>query len=209
MSDDIEEIATEARKTFNFSETIKGGTRRSGAQKVYNDLKAAMLIGHATDITNNLGQVTGRDRKGVLGQIDEILSSDDEEADVTALQSQLSDLMLQLEMSALTFHLDAVPPLIEKVIKAKTRKEFAVKGGNVPDERLQELADKYTALMMGACITKVVTADGAESGKLTDAEAVDLVSYLHPSEFAKLDAKLREVQFEQAVSNQAVLDADF
>jgi len=208
MSDAVEDIATEARATFDFDDAIQGVTYRDGVQKVYRDSKTAQLIGHAIDLKNNLGQVVGRERKGLLGQIDAALA-EDAEADVSDLREELSGLMLKLELSALTFHIVAVPSMIEKVQKSKARKQFAIKGGNVPDEVLQNFADKYTALMFAACISKVVNADGAATGQLTVAQAEDLVSYLHPSEFKKLDAKLNEVQFEQAVSSQAVLDADF
>jgi len=208
MTDAIEELATSARKTFDFSEAIQGVTSREGTQKVYRDSKTAQAIGHAIDLKNNLDMVVGREQKGLLGKIDAALA-EDAEADVSALRDELGELMLALELSALTFHIRAVPPMIEKVQKSKARKEFAVKGGNVPEDQLPAFGDKYTALMFAACVVKVVNADGAETGQLTVAQAEDLVSYLHPSEFAKLDAKLREVQYEQAISNQAVLDADF
>ena len=208
MSDDIEEIATEARDTFDFDDAIQGVTYRDGVQKVYRDSKTAQLIGHAIDLKNNLGQVVGREQKGLLGQIDAALA-EDAEADVSDLRKELSELMLKLELSALTFHIVAVPPMIEKVQKSKARKQFAIKGGNVPEDKLAAFGDKYTALMFAACIGKVVNAEGAETGQLTVGQAEGLVSYLHPSEFAKLDAKLRDVQYEQSISDQAVLDADF
>jgi len=208
MSDDIEEIATEARKTFDLSDRLKKRRMRTDTQKVYTDEVLGNKLGWVKEVTNNFGMVVDTEHVGILGQIAEAKAADSD-ADVSKLREAAIDLKMELEQSALTFHLQAVPPIVAKVARRKARKVANVTGKNLTDEQTEDLTDAYMAQILSSVIVKVVDFDESESGALSVEQAGDLKDSLPPSEYEKLAAKLNDVQYRQAVGDQITADADF
>lgn len=204
MSEVVEEIVTEARKTFDLSARIKGRNLREGHVTVFTDEVAGAELGGDEEMKNAFGIVTGRNRWGALGDIAEAIAADSE-ADVTELQAAAEEAKAALEESALTFHLRAVPELVVKGARRAAKKAH----GTLPDA-VNEYNSTLYANLLASTIHKVVDADGAEqTGKLTVEAAADLEDYLPVHEYVKLVALLQEIQFKQAVSDSATGEASF
>ena len=205
---EIQDIATESRKTFDMMETIKGRTMKTGAVTVYTDEPLADELGGFEDLKNVAGFVVSRDRWGVLGEIDERLS-EDPKADIADLEAQAVELRVQLALTGIQFHLRAVPEIVSKVARRETMKALGIKG-KVPAGDEMHFDEVYRAHMLAKTIFKAVDAEGAESeGELSPKAAGDLEGYLPRSEFAKLYAKLQHVQFKQSISSSVTAESDF
>jgi len=208
MSDDLNEVVETARKTFDLSERLKGRGMRKGTQKVYTDEVLGNKLGWAKDLKNDLGMTVDHEWVGVLGSIARAISAD-KDADVSTLREEAIDLQVELEQSALTIHLQAVPPIIAKTARRKARKIAGISGKNLTDEQTEDLTDAYMAQMFANTIVKIVEFDESETGAINVGQAGELKDFLPPSEYEKLSVKLNEVQYRQAVGDQATADTDF
>ena len=205
---EIEAVAKEARKTFNLSDRLKGRTQRTGSVTVYLDEIAGQTLGGAEDIVNSLQMKVGRNRWGLLGEID-LAVFEEREEDIAALREKVDEVGFELYASAITFHLRAVPELITKKCSKDALASQGIKG-KVPDEKILEFNSSFNANMLAACIYKTVDAEGSISeGVLSNAEAEELENLLPRSEYAKLYSKLQEIQFKQAISDSATSSATF
>lgn len=203
MSEEIEGVVAEAKKSFNMVDRIKGRDMRVDSVTIYLDEPTGTALGGARDIKNAFQVVTGRDRWGVLGEIDAAIA-EDPAADVTELRNEAVELTKKLQESALTYHLHAVPDFIVKAARRSAKKAAGPRAQNSED-----YDDILYAHLIAAMIRKVVDADGAESGGVDFEGATVIQEYAPPHEYLRLLAKVNEVQFKQAVSDQVTGSADF
>jgi len=205
---DIDSVVADVKKTFDLTARLKGQGRREGAVTVFLDEVAADALGGSDDILNQFGLVTGKTNWGVLGDIVEALAVDPD-ADVSDMRETAINLEKKLRASALTFRLRAVPELIVKDARRKGLASFGSKG-KVPDESVMDFTSCMNAHLLAATIYQTVDAEGAEeNGKLDYEGAALLEDFLPRSEYAKLYAKLQDVQFKQSISDTVTSDSDF
>lgn len=208
MTDENPEVA-KTKATFDLSERLKNRGLRSGSIKIYTDEVTGAELGAADDIKNSWGVTTGRRQTGVLGEIDRLdKESPTYDQDLARLNTEAARLKAILDETALTFNLRAVPPVIAKDAKRRARASLNIKG-KVDDDRIEEFNESFTAHLLSDTITSVEDADGNENGKQTYEQCLELLRYLPASEFNRLDGKLSEIQFADAVSAEYIETADF
>ena len=200
---EIAAVVTEAKKSFSLTDRVKGRNLRDDSVTIYLDEVTGAAIGGARDLKNGFGVTVDRERWGVLGEIDKAVA-DDPEADVSELRAEVVELMKTLRESALTYHLHAVPEVVVKAARRKAKQAVGPRAQNIED-----YDDTLYAHLLAAMVRKVVDADGAESGGLDFDGAVIVQGYTPPDEYSKVIAKVNEIQFKQAISDQATGSADF
>lgn len=229
----IEEIQTEARNTFDMRARLAGATRRSKQVTIYTDEVAGAELGGVQD--EMVGEYkTGRKiRTGLIGQLDQIredaeretalLDSDDEDyeeqaAEITARLKASSEEVLEkvnalrerMAKTSMTFTLHALPDIIVRDMRRKTRAALDIKTKNIPDDLEEEYGLEYTAQMLAASVASWVdNQTGQTHGGLTVEQAKDLRDLLPVGQFSRLDRAMVELSIEVAISNQATDSADF
>lgn len=200
---EIEAVATQAKAKFNLSDRVKNRNLREATVTVYLDEVTGAALGGAEDKKTILGVVTGRERWGVLGEIDAAIA-EDPEADVSVLRNQAIALTKTLQESALTLHLRAVPE-----VAVKSARRHAKKAAGTGADNASEYNEVLYNHLIAACVRKVVDSDGAESDGFDLESAAELQDYLPSAEHNKILAKVNEIQFKQAVSDSVTGSADF
>jgi hypothetical protein len=215
MSDitpEIEQTISEAKTSFDMRARLNGSARRRASIKIFTNEVAGEELGYAKDfpLENNLGMVvsTERRRLGILGLIDGDNGSDDEySAHIDAEAKRLRDL---LDESAITFNIAAVPPLVIEGVRRKSRKSLGIKGSVVPDDDVENYNKIYLANLFTSVIESFTDhATGETYDSLDYDSAGSLKELLSESEYARLDAKVVEVQFKNAIDESVTAQADF
>lgn len=208
-----DETVANARKSFDLKERLQGLGLRTGEITIYTDEVSGEELGYARDILspNTLGikVVVGRDRRGVLGQIDELDEKSETYAqDLERLSERRDELVTKIKESALTFGIRAVPPVIAKSHERQARKQLGI-NGKPSDEERSNVTEVQFALLFADTITSVVDADGADAGRLDYDAAKSLADYLPRAQLERLRDKVIDVQFNDMIDESVTSDADF
>lgn len=213
MTTDQEEydsLREEAAGSFDLKARLQGLAGREGQITLYLDEEAGLELGTAHDQKNNFGITIGRVQEGVLGDIDKLdTEADTYDADLAKLEARRDELIARLRASALVVKLRAVPPVVAKGAKRRAKETLKIKG-KVPEDQLAEFSDAYLAHLLSDTIVSITdAASGGSQGKLTYEDARALQDYLPEQQFTRLDNKLAEVQFKDAVDESITSDSDF
>jgi vacuolar-type H+-ATPase subunit I/STV1 len=201
----IEEVVSEARATFNLKDRLQGLSKRTAEVTVYTD----EVLGekHAKLKT----EIDGL--KGLINPIEGVNLSqeviDTTEAEIAKYQPALDAARKELERTAMVFSLRAVPPIAEKVIARDVRKALGIKG-KVPEDRVEDWVEAYNARLLAQ---QIVGFEDRESGTISTSVTVDdalaLEGFLPKYEYAKLKNVADDLQLRNTIGELAVDDADF
>lgn len=205
-----EELRNEAAATFDLKARLQNRGLREGQITLYLDEEAGLELGSARDSKNQLGITVGRIQEGVLGEIDKLDPESESYADdLVALEVKRDELIKRLEDSALIFKLRAVPPVIAKSAKRRAKETLNIKG-KVGEDRIEDFNESYLAHLLSDTIVSITDAStGAVQGKLSYDEAKMLRDYLPEQQYSRLDLKLAEIQFKDAVDESIASETDF
>jgi hypothetical protein len=211
-SPEIESIILEAKTGYDMRARLNGSARRKASIKIFTNEVAADELGYAKDVdkVNTFGIVDGttRERVGILGLIDGDDGSDD--AYSAQLDTEAAALRKLLDESALTFSLAAVPTLVVQGARRKARESFGIKGTTIPDADVENYNHAYVARLFSAIIVSFVDHETGETYDGLDYDgAASLKDLLPPSEYARFDAKVVELQFKNAIDESVTAQADF
>lgn len=230
---DIEEVQGEARKTFDMRARLAGASRRTKVISVYTDDTAGEVLGSVED--EKIGEYkTGRKiRTGLIGELDEIkeratqaIGLLDEEAEDYAERTneineqltteaaevveKITELREQMRKSSMTFTLQALPDIIVRDMRRKSKAALDIKGKNIPEDREDEYLLEYTAQMLSASTQQFVDHESGDTfSELSVEQAHNLRDFLPPGQFPRLDRAMVELSIEVAISNQATDSPDF
>lgn len=191
VTDLVEGISTEARKTFSLQERLENRGMREDTIVLYTDDEHAYA------------------HSAVAAKIEEARKAGNEDA-VAQLEEKLEQLAELTKESAVTITLQAVPTIVLKDIKRKARRAF-VKKGPIPDEKLEDFLDVYNHYVVGACIRRVVDAEGAvdETNYMDHNNVKRLEDFLPMSQWDKLWNKVEDLQFADKIGLLSVSNPDF
>lgn len=225
MDFDVDQIQSEARKTFSLRDRILGTSTRRKMVTVYTDVNAGARLGYVEE--DQFGRKT---RKGLIGQLDEfkadlenrlrLLADDDDEAiallknefdEKTAdLLSQITELREELAKTAFIFTLQSIPTVIVESMRRKAKKALDIKGKNIPEDREDEFAVEYACQFLAASVASWKDAESGETyDSLTVEQAHELRDYLPAGQWFTLDQAIAELSIEKAIGNAGTDDVDF
>jgi hypothetical protein len=244
IADKIEAIEETTKKGFNLRARLEGRGLRKGSIVLYLDEDLGSELGYADDLLNGMKMKVGRDRAGIIGDLDaaeegkasaiamfekavadspdmkaadkkkgqEALDSIVEgfDARIAELTEQRDTILKELARTGITIHMKAVPPVISKDCRrlAKATLEITTKG--VPEDMQEDFNLSHTAHLMTKIFTSVTdnqTGD-VEDGIDYDG-AMALIDLLPTSQFYRLDLKIGEVQYLDAISRDIESQEDF
>lgn len=208
--DEYTTLRDNAASNFDLRARLQKRGLREGQITLYLDEDTGDELGTARDVKNQFGIVVERIQEGVLGEIDKLdPEADDYEAALRDLEAQKAALVEKLESTALIVKLRAVPPVIAKSAKRKARETLKIKG-KVADEQIEDYNDAYLAHLLSDTIVSITDVEsGAVNGKQTYEDCRALKELLPDQQFGRLDAKLADVQFADAVDASIASDSDF
>ena len=211
MTDDtIEQHVAETQQGFDLKKRLQGIGLREGQITLFTDHETGEALGTARDVKNQLGITVDRVQVGILGDIDKLNPESKTYAeDLAALEVQRDELIAKLQETALVVKLRAVPPIIAKDGRRRAKVSLGIKG-EVPADRTEEFDDAFTAHLLSDTIVSIEdVASGAVNGKQTYEDCRTLKEFLPPDQWQRLDHKLAEVQYKEAVSEAISSDTDF
>ena len=218
VKEQAERIASITKKGFDLEERLKNRGLRKATITLYLDEEKGVEIGWARDKKNELGAVVGREREGIFGEIDALeekrrkADSEDKSLDseIAELETKRDEMLEELNKSAIVVNIRAVPPVIQKDCRRKTKATLGIETKNIPDDMAEEFDIASTAHLMAVLIQRVTdNATGGVNEGIDYAEAITMMGYLPPGQFYRLDAKMGEVQFTDAISQSIKGQEDF
>lgn len=234
---EIEGIAEEEKKTFNLKDRLHNRRARNETVTVYTDEVTGDELGGARDVRGQLGQVIGRRRWGVLGDIDLLKSEieiqqavitsapeeandtrekaqaviDEKLAEIEVLKDKARPLIRTLNQSGLTFRLRSLPPVIKKDAKRQARKSLGITKKGLPEGVTEEdLGERTVAHLF---VASVIDYTDHESGQVIPSidldGAIELQGHLPEGQWDKIDEAIGSLQYKSAIGDAVTDDADF
>ena len=213
-----ERIASITKKGFDLKERLKNRGLRKATITLYLDEEKGVEIGWARDKKNELGAVVGREREGIFGEIDALeekrrkvdLKDKGLDSKIVELEAKRDEMLEELNKSAIVVNIRAVPPVIQRDCHRKTKVTLNLETKNIPDDMKEEFDIASTAHLMAVMIQRVTdNATGGVNEGIDYDEAIAMMEYLSPGQFHRLDSKLGEVQFTDAISESIEGQEDF
>lgn len=201
----VKAVAEEARDDFDLISDLRGLSKRTATVTVYTDEVLGEKHGKLK------AQIDGL--RALIKPVEGITLSQDVVDETTAqiekVQPALDAAREELEKTAYVFTLRAVPPIAEKVIARDVRKSLGVKGA-IPEEKLEDWADLYTAHLVSQQTQELVQRrSGRTKSTLSVDEARALAQFLPKYEYAKLKRSVDDLQVKNAIGELATSSADF
>lgn len=232
------EIRSTVKRGFDVTARLKNRGLRKASITLYLDELLGLEIGTAEDVYDQFGNVTERRRAGIAGDIDalqfsikntqeantaaadsaEVLgqeapvpadTSDDIER-LEVLEKKYDELVAELNKTALVIQMRAVPPVIEKDCRRRARDTVGITAKGVPEDVREEYNLAQVMHLMTVMFQKITDNESGESNdEFTYQDAVDLSDYLPPSQWIRLENKMAEVQYTDAISRNIEQQEDF
>lgn len=228
----MEEIAKVTKKGFDLKARLQNRGLRRGAITLYLDEELGAELGDVRILRDGFNNVIGKHRTGIIGQLDEaaeardtivkefeaakVLDSkaklDTKQLDKTIaeLEAKRDEIVAELTRTGITIKMRAVPPIIEKDTHRLAKQTMGIEEKNIPEEKADEFNSIKTAHLMSRILQSVTDNQTGEVNEVLDYEdCVALMEQLPPSQFDRLDNKLGEVQFTDAISRSIESQEDF
>lgn len=132
------------------------------------------------------------------------------DAEIAELDAKRAELIEKLKSSGITISMKAVPPVIQKDCRRKARETLKIVEKGIPADQQDEFNEAYTAHLMAAMFQSVTDNEtGDVNIETTYDDALAYRELLPPGQWDRLDAKLGEVQFTDAISRSIESQEDF
>lgn len=220
---DIQQIADDARETFDLGDFLRGRSQRTRSVRVFTDEVIAEQRGGvepATRILSNGMEVPDIRSWGKVGELAEIQGAYDAleskstkearamKARITEVTDEIRVLTEALLKTALDIELHSVPPEIVKDAKRAAKKHLGIKskGYDFDDD---DQFEEYYAQLFSRTISSI-TKHGTSSTTPHSVENTRILKgYLPTSEYNKLISQLNELLFQSSIATAAVEEPDF
>lgn len=216
---EAEKMVKTTKDGFDLSARLRNRGLRKATITLYLDEEKGVELGWAHDTVDTFGNVTGRAREGVVGELEALVESKDGvsavqakniDAKIAELEAKRDALIEELNKDALVIRMRAVPPVIQKDCRRKARASIGVKEKNVPDDMIEEYGLAHIAHLMSVMFQSITdTQSGETNAQTTYQDGVELIDYLPPGQFDRLNEKMGEVQYTDAISRTIEGQEDF
>jgi hypothetical protein len=142
----------------------------------------------------------------------ELPQADTSEIDATIaeIEAKRDEMVAELEKTGLVIQLRAVPPVIQKDCHRKAKATLEITEKKVPADKEDEFKASELAHLLSVVIQSITDIESdTVNDDVTYEDAKALMDFLPPSQWARLDAKLYEVQFTDAISRSIESQEDF
>lgn len=220
----IEEIVRETRESFDLGDFLRGRSTRTKTVRVFTDEVTAERRGgfaKTTETLSNGVQIPAIRSWGLVkelaeaqGEYDALESKTTKEAKalkakVATITDEIKALTAELVETSLEVELKAVPKVIKKDAYRAAKKALGI-NGKISDTQVVEFIDEHSAQILHRTVVSIKKeSSGEENAGVSVESARDLVGLLPDSEWAKIDAALKELLDEQVIADQVVEDRDF
>lgn len=233
IKEQVDKLVETTKKGFNLRDRLKNRGLRRGSITVFMDDDKGAELGWTRDIKDPLGNITGRARVGVLGEIEKAeaelhdasvraaVAIDGNQAAVkaevaeiekkiAALHVKRDALAAELTETAIVITARAVPPIVQKDTHRKARQTLSITDKNVPEALMEDLNISQTAHLLTVMVQSVKdNATGDINEGMSYEEAIDLMDYLSVHQFNRLDTFMGDLQFTDAISETIERQEDF
>jgi hypothetical protein len=238
-----EHIEKITKRGFDLKARLEGRGLRRASIVLYLDEELGVELGYANELRNSVGAVVGKDRSGIIGDLDEVqdtraaavrefedvvkknpnMPKKDRDSGEAALKSILEgfderiaeleakrdELIAELTKTGITINMRAVPPVIHKDCHRKAKQTLGI-DKKIPEDLKDEMVLAETAHLMSVMFQTITdNQTGDVNDDVTYDDATALMDLLPPSQWARLDAKIGEVQFTDAISRSIESQEDF
>jgi hypothetical protein len=132
------------------------------------------------------------------------------ETRITELEEKKAELLERLTKTGITIKMRAVPPVIAKDCRRKAKATLGIETKNVPEDRMDEFKEVQAAHLMTVIFQRVIDNEtGAVNETTTYEDGKALIDLLPPSQFDRLDFKMGEIQYMDAISREIENQEDF
>lgn len=132
------------------------------------------------------------------------------EEKIEKLEKRRDALIADLTKTGITVKLRAVPPIIQKDIRRRAKATLEITEKDVPDTIKEEFNLSQSAHLMTLVFQSITDNETGETNtEITYQDAIDLIGYLPPGQFQRLDDEMGKVQFMDAISTEIETQEDF
>lgn len=225
QQDEIDKMVKTTKRGFDVKARLRNRGLRRGSITIYLNEEMGPELGWAYDKLDGFGNVVRREREGVIGEIDslkddqqKILDAREPSSDAPTgledkaaeLEAKRDELIAELAKTAMHFELRAVPPVIQKDMRRRARQTLGIKEKDIPEGLTEEFNTAEAAHLMTVIIQSVKDNEtGGVNTEVTYEDAIDMMGYIPPAQFARLDELMGKIQFTDAISREIESQEDF
>jgi len=232
IEEKMAEIAQVTKKGFDLKARLQGRGLRKATIVLYLDEELGADLGDVRDLRDGFNNVVGKHRTGIIGDLDEamearaVITKDFEAAkaldskaklDTKELDARIADLEVQrdklveeLTRTGITIKMRAVPPVIQKDTHRLAKQTLGIDSKKIPEDKAEDFNFAVTAHLMSRIFQSVTDNETGEVNEsLSYEDCIALMDLLPPGQFDRLDEKLGEVQFTDAISRSIESQEDF
>lgn len=245
VKEELEKIVKTTKRGFDVQARVKGRGLRKATITLFLDEELGIELGWAYDIvdgsgsaTDALGRVYGREREGVIGELE---AAEEEKAEavrmhkalaeagkaagtettvepntaalderIAGLEARRDELIAELTKSAIVVKMRAIPPVMQKNCRRLAKQTLGITEKGIPEDRQEEFKEAHTAHLMTLMFQSVTDNETGEvNTETTYEDAVVLTEHLPPGQFERLDMMMGKVQYTDAISRQIEGQEDF
>lgn len=129
---------------------------------------------------------------------------------IAELEAKRDELVAELTKTGLTIKMRAIPPVIEKDCRRLARRTLGINEKNIPEEHRENYNLAFNAHLMTKMFQEVIDNEtGAVNTETTYQDAIDLMGWLPPGQYLRLDVMMGKVQFTDHISQEIEAQEDF
>jgi hypothetical protein len=129
---------------------------------------------------------------------------------IAELTAKRDEMIAELTKTAWVLKLRAVPPVIQKDCRRLARQTLEIASKHVPEDKQDELNDAYSAHLLTKIIQSITDNESGEiNTEVTYEDAVEIMGWLPPGQWRRLDHVIGKIQFTDAISQSIEGQEDF
>ncbi|MDF2506260.1 MAG: hypothetical protein K0Q52_119 [Microbacterium sp.] len=215
---EIQQIADNARDSFDLGTRLRGRSKRTKKVRVFTDeVTGERLGGHEmVEEINHLGLRMTKPRVwGLMGDIIKLQatpkSAEENAEQIAEMKKEVGALARTLEESALDIELRAIPRVVKKDAHRAAREALGISEKISPDHaRYDDYVDEHDAQILVRTVVSIFDAEDDQLRKGITVENARALKELLPEwEYAKISRALNELLWQNSIAEKAVEDADF
>lgn len=206
LTANVKDIATEAREEFTESpqalrDRIKNRGRRTKRFTVAYDELAGEGVTALEAVLDTLTPVVQKATSDIQEQAKQKYAE---------VEAELETARAEMLKSALTFQLQALPSLIVKDVRRKTRAALGITEKGIPEGREDDFNDRFLLEMIAAQTVSFIDHGEDRAYGTVDIETLQtLEDELPPLQWGKIVTAANDLQFRNVISEAAIQSADF